>query len=352
MTTYDDQFDEKKVSRRGFIKGATVTALAAGTFATGQAVLQNGTPQQAVITSAPISPITTAVPSTTSLNTQEADLISQIANLHADNLRLQTELSSSQQQLLNLNQAAENETISTEALTIELDNTNQQLGLLAGLVGLYEQFDLVDIDKVVDKGLTAVSNTLTNLLDNIPGLEEGIQLGQVALDDFEAQLPILQNGRQWLSRHFEQLNIRFSAVETILQETVERIGPLLDMLQIWFDSVKKWLPFNIGQRATSVMETITNLVLETPHTLNGMATNIAEPLDLLLSDSETEHPVQRNLVNPIRDKLIAKSNTAVAKTHQLHATYANELEIPVKTAVDRQKIIHQLIVQYREQHNL
>ncbi len=352
MARYNDVVDEKRVSRRGFIKGATVTAIAASAVAAGQNMLQNeaATPP---IPSAPITQqVPTAVTSPTLNQGREADLLAEIANLHAENLRLQTELTTNQQQLTNLQQVNQTEASSSEALTVELENATHQIGILAGLVGLYEQLDQVEVDKIFDKGLTAVSSTFSNLLDDIPSIEEGIVLGQVALDDFENQLPILQNGRIWLTHHFQQLSTRFIAVQTVLQETLERVGPLLEMIQEWFEGVKKWLPFNLGERATQVMSNITDLVLETPNTINGLATNIAEPLDMWLSENDETHPIQRNMVNPIREQIISKANTAVAKTRQLNTTYTTELEQPVKTAVDRQKIIRQLISDYREQHQV
>ncbi|MEM7332785.1 MAG: twin-arginine translocation signal domain-containing protein [Chloroflexota bacterium] len=352
MARYNDVIDEKRVSRRGFIKGATVTALAAGAAATGQNLLQNEIPPQPIISSAPITqPVQSAVSPTISQN-REANLLSEIANLHAENLRLQTELTTHQQQLLNLESVNQTEASTSDALTVELENANHQIGLLAGLVGLYEQLDQVEIEKIFDKGLTAVSSNFANLLDDLPSLEQGLSLGQLALDDFESQLPILQNGRTWLTHHFQQLNARFLAVQTILQESVERIGPLFDMLQEWFASVKKWLPFNLGERATQIMTNITALILETPNTINGMATNIAEPLDVWLSNDDSDHPIQLNMVKPIREQIITKTSTAVAKTHQLNTAYTTELQQPMKTAVDRQKILRQLISDYREQHQL
>ena len=354
MARYNNVTDEKRVSRRGFIKGATVTALAAGAVATGQNLLQNELAQPTVNSATLVQSVpsaSTAV-STTLNSNREAELLSEIANLHAENLRLQTELTTHQQQLLNLEQANQSEVSSSDALTLELENANLQIGILAGLVGLYEQLDQVEIEKIFDKGLTAVSGTITNLLDDIPTIEEGLLLGQVALDEFESQLPILQNGRNWLLHHIQQLNARYLAVQTILQETVERAGPLLEMVQQWVIGIRKWLPFNMGERATQIMNTITDLIQETPNSINGIATNIAEPLDVWLSDGESEHPIQVNMVKPIREKIMAQANTAVSKTYQLNNTYTSELEQPMKTAVDRQRILRQLIVDYREQNQI
>jgi hypothetical protein len=341
--------NEQGISRRGFIKGAAITALAASAVGAGAAALQNQVASDAVL-SAPLAlPQTAVSPATV---TDNPELLGELANALADNTRLQTQVSGLQQQLATLQQTNTSEKVTTESLTLQLDQTNEQLGIAAGLVALYERLDDIQLDELVEQGLTAVSSSITDLIDDLPGLEEGIQLGQVALNNFEGQLPLLQNGRYWLQEHVTQLSQRFTAVETILTETVERIGPLLTMIQEWFASVRKWLPFNIGEKAQAIMITITELITETPTTVTGMSINVAEPLDLLVSSDDQPHPAQLNLVNPIREKLIAKGDTAVAKARQVNDTFANTLNGSVLTAVEQQRIIKKQISAYRQQHNL
>lgn len=344
--------DEQAISRRGFIKGAAITALTAGTVGAGAASLMNQQGAQTAVSQAPIiqsAPVAAAP----AANTTNAELIGQLAQAHADNTRLQTQLSALQQRLDVLQGNNTSEKLTTESLTVQLDHANEQLGIFAGLVALYEQLDGVKVGDLLENGLTAVSSSITNLLDDLPDLEEGIQLGQVALDDFEAQLPLLENGRLWLKQHVDQLRQRYGAIEAILAATVERAGDFLEMLQTWFASVRKWLPFNMGERAANVMETITALVMEAPHTVNGMVTNLSEPLDILLAkEAGQEHPVQSKLVRPIREQVLTKGNTAVAKARNLNDAYTAELAEPVKTAVAQQQQIKQLIVEYRQQHSL
>lgn len=340
------------VSRRGFIKGAAVTALAAGATGTGAAFLQKQA-QPVTISSAalPADAVQFAGPSVSTAPNQ-SELIVQLAQAQAENTALHSQLNLLQQQLHNLEQANQSDTVATDALRIELDNANNQIGVLAGLVALFEQLDSVEMDHVLQNGLTAVSTHLSQLLNEVPGLEEGVQLGQVALDEFEAHLPILHNGRQWLDQHLVQLRFRLNAIETILANSLEQFGPILNMLQDWFASIRKWLPFNIGQRAAEIMDTVTKLVLETPNTLAGMDTNVMQPLDVLLSPIGDAHPVQQKLIFPLREKLIAKTVTAVTNSKQLQTIYETELNAPILTAVDQQNSVRHLIAQYRQQHNI
>lgn len=349
---YKNNYKEAEaISRRGFIKGAALTALAASAAGAGAAVLQNQS-GQTVITSAPVVPPTAPAPSTAVTTTQNGDMAVQLAQAHAENTMLQSQLSALQQQLEALQSSSTGEKMTTESLSVQLDHANERLGLLAGLVALYEQLDDVPLGDRVETGLATVAATIADLLDDVPGLEEGMQLGQVALDDFEAQLPLLMNGRLWLAQHIEHLRQRFGAVEAILFVTVERAGSFLELLQEWFDSVKKWLPFNFGEKASAVMQTITDLLMETPNTVNGLLTNLADPLDVFLASDGQEHPVQQNMVRPLRDKVIARGSAAVGKARRVNETYTIDLAEPVRTAVDQQRTIKQLIAEYRTQHQL
>lgn len=344
---------EQAISRRGFIKGAAVSALAAAAIGAGQVALDKATDPAAVnlVTSAPIGPVavTTAVPSSTG---SVERLVADLANVQAENVRLQTALAAAQQQLEILQAGEHSQTIQSEALTVELNSANERLGIMAGLLALYNQLDDVPLDVLFEHGITAVSEGLGSLLDEIPTLEQGLQQGEVALSTFEGQIPLLQNGRSWLNHHVDKLQVYFTAVEKLLEKTVDRIGPILEMINDWFASVRRWLPFNLGQRATEIMESMTTLILETPQTISGLTTNVVEPLNIWIDDSQEETPVQRQLVNPLKREVIAKGFNSVLKTRDLSTLYHSELKIPIETAVSQRRQIQNLIQDYRQENQL
>jgi hypothetical protein len=344
-------YDEQHVNRRSFLKGAAVTALAATAVGAGAAKL-NQQSQTTTIEVAPesvVPPVQTAV---SNLATEPSETIAQLAAVQAENLQLQVALEAAQNQIETMRQADITSTTQTEALTIQLDDANNQIGLLAGLVALYEQLDDVDLSTVLENGLTAVSTTITDLVDDLPTLEEGLQAGETALNEFEAQIPLVQNGRTWLNDQTEKLELYFSTIEKILEKTVDRIGPFFDMLNDWFDGVKKWLPFGIGEKATEVMQSITVLLLETPETINGVRTNIKEPLNLWLSDDANEVPLQQNLLNPIRNEVLSKTRSTSGKAKQIEGAYQNQLVLPVETAVSQHQTLRERIAHYRTEHNI
>lgn len=346
--------DEKdSVSRRNFLKAAALTAVAASATGAGAAIYNQSNNAAPVITSASNNAapaISSAVPP---IPSADSDLFTRLASAQAENVRLQAALDAAQRQLANLQANNQTAASDSEALTVELGQANEQIGILAGLVALYEQFAAVDVETAVEEGFTNFTGEVETMLAEMPTLSESIQRGRQALENFESQVPVLDNGRLWLIDHLSKIEGYFQAVERLLAEAVEHVGPFLQMLTDWFESIKRWLPFGIGQTATTIMQSITDLIMETPNTLSGLDTNVMQPLNVWLNrDQNNETALHQTLIKPLRDDLMPKADTAVGKAQQVDETYKTVLKEPVETAVSSQRAIRGLIVAYREKHGI
>ena len=345
--------ETEEVSRRKFLKAAAVTAVAATATGAGAAIYNQSlstTPAITSVSNTAAPAMTTTVSATDGTAT---DLFSRLAAAQAENVRLQAALDAAQNQLSSLQQNNQTAVSSSEAIAVELGQANEQIGILAGLVALYEQLEAVDMETAVDQGLNAVSTSIDTMLAEMPTLSESIQLGRQALQNFESEVPLLENGRAWLIDHLGKIEGYFQAVEQLLTQAVDRVGPFLQMLNDWFESVKKWLPFGIGQTAATIMQSITLLIMETPNTVNGLDTNITQPLNIWLSrDQNNETALHQNLIKPLRDDLMPKADGTVSKVQQMDTTYKTALKEPVETAVASQRVIRNLIAEYRQQHQI
>jgi len=349
MTNQDDQV----VSRRKFIKAAALTAVAASATGAGAALYNQSLPADAVITSVSNNPAPVVNTAVSASSPTGSDLFTRLASAQAENVRLQAALDAAQRQLTNLQQNNQSAASNSEALTVELGQANEHIGVLAGLISLYEQLDAVDMETAVQNGLTTFSGNIETMLAEVPTLAESIEMGRQALQNFESQIPVLDNGRLWLIDHLSKIEGYFQAVEQLLADAVDRVGPFLQMLTDWFASVRKWLPFGLGQTATTIMQSITDLIMETPNTINGLDTNITQPLNVWLNrDQNNETALHQTLIKPIRDDLMPKADTAVSKVQQMDETYKTALKEPVETAVASQRVIRNLIAEYRQQHGV
>lgn len=352
-----NRHDEQNVSRRSFLKAAAMTAVAATATGAGAALLNSKNQQPALsqpLTNYSVAPATDLVAPATTATTVDtsADVLAQLAAAQAENTRLQEALASAQQQLANLQLANSNSSVASEELTVQLGAANERISVLSGLIALYEQLEEIDIGNTVDQGLAAVTTTITDLVNRAPDLSASIEAGQVALAEFENHIPLLENGRNWLFHHAGKLQVYFDAVKSLLEQTVETVGPILEMVNKWFAEIRKWLPFGTGARAAEIIQAFTALLTETPNTISGLDTNIVQPLDVWLAGPDNEKPLQQKLIKPLREQVFVRAQETINQVQQVNTTYQAQLADPVRTAVDRRRAVHDLIAQYRQQHQV
>ena len=211
--------NQPEINRRGFLKAAAITAVAATATGSGAVLIkQANQTAETTITTAPMAP-TLSVPPLTA-NNAGTETFTKLASIQAENIRLQAALDAANRQLTGLQQHDANTLATNQSIQTELATANEQIGVLAGLVALYEQLEEIDLDAVVDNGITAVNESLSNLLADIPTLEEGLAAGQLALAEVEDHLPVLENGRVWLDGQLGKLETYFQQVEFLLIEAV------------------------------------------------------------------------------------------------------------------------------------
>ncbi len=338
-----EEYQEEPINRRKFLKAAAVTAVAATATGAGASLLNS----QKSAAQPSTQPLTATI-----AKTNPDELISQLAVLQAENARLQADLELANYRLTAQETAVHETDTAVPDLSAELAAANQQVGVLAGLVALYDQLDDADLSAILEEGLESVSAVIADAVDDLPGLDEGLAWGHQALVELDEHIPLLKNGRSWLNEQTDKMNRYYTAVEALLETAVDQVGPFLQMFNEWVQKILKWLPFNLGQRTSTIMDALTNLLLETPPTLTGLTSNVAEPLDVWLGGPDTEVPLRQNLIKPMRERVLAQAGTAAAKTAQVKQIYEEEMVRRVGTAVAVRQQIQTLIQSYRQQHQI
>lgn len=356
--------DANGVSRRSFIKVATVTAVAAAATGGGAALLKRGAPPVVISTNPPIAPAVaggvidvypTLAPAVAAMGQPAAgseELLAQLAASQAENMQLRAQLDQALRDLEAARAGERDARGAHDTLNLELDGARMQLGVLGGLVALYEQLDGADLGGVVENGLGVVGEKLGELVGGVPALSLGLDGGQLALSEIEAHIPLLDNGRQWLSVQAEKMRGFYAEVEGWLQRAVDRVGNFLEMLQEWFEGIRRWLPFGAGEKAAGVMGALTTLLAETPSTIAGLDTNIAQPLDVWLQRIDGEPALQRRLLRPMRDEVIARARTTADQANQVGTLFEEQLAAPARAALSNRAALRQAISDYRTQNQI
>ncbi len=348
-----DEHEEFEINRRGFLKAAAATAVVAAATGGGAALLKSREASEAVITVAPSVALPAAAPAqgasvgvdpTLALRTQLAELQSENAQLQADLMAMGDRLAL--EAAVNENAASAN-----DDLQLQLGEVNGRVTLMAGLISLYEQIEEIDVGEMVENGLTAVTNQFDTLTAALPDLDESIAAGRLALSEVEAHIPLLENGRAWLDVQQEKMGMYFNKVEETLKTAVDSVGSFVQMFNEWAQKILKWLPFGLGEKTSNITAALTDLLLETPISINGLDTNIAQPLDAWLGSADEEAPLRRMLITPLRDGVLAGSTAVISQVEQARGMYETEKE-KLATAVADQRLIQAAIAQYREENEI
>lgn len=345
-----------EMGRRSFLKAVALTAVAATTVGGGAGYLANKVREAPIATSG-ITPqamprsVTIAETAATA-NQEVADLLAQLASAQAENMRLRADLDAAERRLAASETTSDGVDETNKTLRAELASATQEVSILSGLVALYEQLDDGVLIETVEGTLSNFGQRLGGLLDELPTVEEGLAIGSSALDSFEERLPALSDGRRWLESHLARLNSFFESAEQVLESAAESAGTFLQMLESWFQGLRKWLPFGVGDRATQVMSTLTRLLDETPHTIHGLRRNVADPLDSWVGKGDEDIPLHTELLRPLREMTLQRAGSVVEHARSTGSAFETEVKSPLQETVALRRQLRQQIAIYREQNGL
>jgi hypothetical protein len=351
-----DELIQPPINRREFIKAAALSAVVATSAGTTAALLveknKGSTPFPSLIQAIEHPVI--------DQGQRAAELINHLTSVQVENARLRTQLRAAEGKL----EVAEmykngRETDITNAFQAQLENSADQninlaeeVTLLSGLVALYEQLEAIDLESVLDSGIITVEETFDDLLLQVPMVQEGLASGREALIGLESQIPSLESGRLWLVGQFDILGTHLDDLEMTLKAAIKTAGPILHQLGQWFEDILKWLPFGIGDKAGSTMDSLSQVLQDILQTKEDLPDQIAGPLANLLDKEGDKTAIERNLINPLREDLINPTAQAMEQTRSLGAMFKADLVAPFTSVVEERNTIIALIADYRQSQQI
>ncbi|MDJ0754206.1 MAG: hypothetical protein QNJ45_11845 [Ardenticatenaceae bacterium] len=350
MSGSDEQ--HTNTTRRKFIAGAlAATALSAA--GGGALALRNRptvVPQEIVLASQTAPPA--AAPAVAS--GAQSDLLAKLAAAQAENVKLQSQVDSLTRRLEAAESGRSEVNGEVNVLQDELTQAQEKAGILAGLVTLYDQLEEVDLSDTVMSGLTVLARQFGELGENLPGLDDALAAGEVAIASFEGDIPALESGRAWFSEHVSQLSWSWQILEGILREVLETLGGGLELLQQWFDKLLGWVPFEFGEKARRAMSALFDLVYLTPQTVAQGQSELLGVMDQWLKPEvgQREPAVRTKLVQPLREGVLGKAAKTSQQIKDANKTFQVELVSKTAANIADRSEIEQLIRQYRTEHKL
>jgi hypothetical protein len=343
------------IDRREFLKAAGLTAVVASTAGTAAAMLV----EQNNKTLLPPPKIPTAALESSQTG-HLSNLVSDLMTAQIENARLRTELQTAERKLeLSTRSQDGQEGQVAKTLQSQLDESTsqndaltQRVTVLGGLLALYEQLESVDLSTIAEEGVSSVQELLGDIVDQVPTAQEGLLIGQQAMDQLESEIPALETGRQWLIEQFNVISDRFDGLDLTLKNSVKASGTTLQLLGDWFQSLLKWLPFGIGNSATATMDNINKLVDEILNTEQGLDSKLVTVLDNLLEQDGEVTALQSQVINPVRDQTIGPAKKVINKTAELQTVLEGDLIEPLTLAANQQKDYRELIAVFKESHQV
>lgn len=348
-----------KADRRSFLGAALATVtVAAVTGGTAALLLEEDPDPPAAIVSdsSPVAgPLATSAP-----DGDASYLRARLEALETENVNLRASLSAAQHQLpSSANVEAGNAGESGDEWRQRVEQANAQatelagrLAAVEGLLTMYEELEALDLAEVAAGGVAALGGALGDLIDDVPIITEGLATGRKALDEFEAQVPLVEQGRYWLEGQVAILRSALDAAETALSNVLKVGGSFMQLLNRWFEDILKWLPFGIGEGALAVMSAVSELLDHVPETLDGLRDHVAGPLDVWLERDGNEIRLQRRLIKPVREEALDRADSTVTRVGSVNEVYEDQLQQPVTVLVERQRLIRAQIAQYRQDYGL
>lgn len=339
-------------NRRKFLTGALAAAAISAAGGAGLALRPKSVPlTQEMITAMPTA---AAAVVRAPGSTGQQELMGKLAASQAENVRLQALVDGLNRRLAVAESGRVEAGDETTLLQNELANSQNKVGVLAGLVALYEQLEEVDLADTVTGGLTTLAGHLGEVVGNIPGLDEALEAGDIAIASFERDIPALENGRAWFSDHLSQLSRRWQLFEGILREITESVGDTLGLLQSWFDKILGWVPFEFGARTRNGLNALFDLVQFSPQTIERGQSELLGVMDQWLKPEVGQQTaaVHSRLVQPLREGVMGQAAKASAGVKTMQTVFQEELV--AKTAVDlaNRAEIAQLIERYRHENEV
>lgn len=340
------------INRRGFMKIVVATAVGATAVGAGGAVLKDKMSAADAVITTSSNPVPSTFAPAAATPLPAVDRLSELAGIQAENLRLQSELDAALRRLDSAESSTSNQQNTNSALTTQLQESNLQVSVLAGLITLYEQLEATPLVGAVTNGLDVVGGKVTDFFDDIPTINEGLILGRDALTKFESDIPLLEAGRKWLITQTDKLSRFHAILESAIVLALEKAEPFFKMLNDWFQKVMGWVPFGLGDKAAAIWGAMTDILVETPATVSGLNSQITSPITTWVGEDYEEAPLLSGLIRPIREQVIVATEQALNKAAHMKTAYNNQLHLPTQAALTSHNLLCEQIAAYREANNL
>jgi len=229
---------------------------------------------------------------------------------------------------------------------------DDEIARLQGLVGLYEKLERVGLDAILQTGMAAVGLLFGALETGVNGLKSGLEGVENVLLSVEETFPIIRAGIEWVEKGVSALADAIDALQTVLGRVVDKVSPITDALGDFANFVLDHLPFGIGDKVRSALDSLSNLVGSIPELIEGINTHLLEPLRQDWFSSEDGKGLDDALLKPLVAHVFDPLEAHLGDLAGLIDAWQQKLVAPSQRALDERAMIREQIAQYKQDHDL
>jgi hypothetical protein len=229
-----------------------------------------------------------------------------------------------------------------------------ELAELMGLVDLYEELDKIGLDEIVAKGLAAVALPLGAVEVGANTLKRGLEWAEQALVALGEALPTAQESLLWLENQVSVVADAIQNVEDSVRQALDKAsdnrvaGALADLSNAILD----YLPFGLGDRFRGALEGLVALATSIDELVEGINTNLLDPLNEKWFSGEEGQGVGGTLVDPLIEKILDPVEALLVNLAVVADNWQNDLKAPTEKALAERTRIRNKIAQYKGEHGL
>jgi len=229
---------------------------------------------------------------------------------------------------------------------------DDEIGRLQGLVDLYEKLERVGLDAIIQTGMAAVGLLFGGLELGANGLKAGLEVVEAGLLSIEKAFPAVQTGIEWVEKGVSALADGIDALQATLGRAVDKASPITEALGDFVTFVLDKLPFGIGDKVQSVLDSLSDLVSGIPELVEGINTHLLEPLRQDWFSTEEGKGLDDALLKPLAERVFDPLEAHLGDLAGLIDAWQQKLVAPSQQALEERAAIREQIAQYKKEHGL
>jgi hypothetical protein len=241
----------------------------------------------------------------------------------------------------------------TEA-QVSLEAAQTEIDRLKGLVDLYEDLEKIGLDAILQAGMTALTLPLEAVEQGAKLLKSGLDLVENALLSLKEALPGAQETLLWLEQQVSAVAGGISRIEAAIGNALDKAtdNAVGEALKEFAGMVLDYLPFGIGDKIRAVLDGLAELLTSVDELVEGINTNLLEPLRTKWFSTETGEGLGASLINPLVEHVLDPLEAHLADLSELADTWQAKFLAPTEKALAARAETRADIARYKEGHGM